>query len=71
MTYYLRAWQPPSSPAREATLGPLAWKNWIRSDQRARTSQLLACRIPGHSQVPSGDAKIAIENDHRNSGFSH
>jgi len=24
-----------------------------------------------HSKIPSGYVKIAIENDHRNSGFSH
>ena len=30
----------------------------------------LACPVNPNG-LPSGDVKIAIENDHRNSGFSH
>ena len=48
--------------ARKIPTTPMEYSN---------VAKISALLVPPHHEVPSGDVKIAIENDHRNSGFSH
>ena len=51
----------------------------LATSQRARALWVMALETQiaeiagscGYMRIPSGDVKIAMENGHRNSGFSH
>ena len=57
----------PSSPSRARSFTTACHEGgWVAMDCHGHGG------IPmGIPHLPSGDVKIAIENDHRNSGFSH